>query len=80
VDILRTTSEAEVALVLKEMAPGEWAGSLRAKGAVDVRAAAVRLGGGGHRLAAGFTTTGTAAEVVAAVRETLREPVPHVTS
>ncbi len=80
VDVLRTTSEAEVALVLKERAPGEWSGSLRAKGAVDVRAAAVRLGGGGHRLAAGFTSRGTAVEVLTAVRETLREPVPLVTS
>jgi phosphoesterase RecJ-like protein len=80
VDILRTTSEAEVALVIKEMAPGEWSGSLRAKSAVDVRVVAVGMGGGGHRLAAGFTTTGTAADVVARVREMLREcPVlaPH---
>lgn len=80
VDILRATTEAEVALVLKEMVPGRWSGSLRAKSAVDVRAAAVALGGGGHRLAAGFTTTGTVTEVVAAVRETLRNPVPLVTS
>jgi phosphoesterase RecJ-like protein len=80
VDILRTTSEAEVALVLKEMAPGEWSGSLRGRGAVDVRAAAALLGGGGHRLAAGFTRRGTAVAVADAVREALRNPVPLVTS
>lgn len=80
VDILRTTVEAEVALVLKEKAPGEWTGSLRAKSAVDVRAAAVGLGGGGHRLAAGFSATGTAAEVTERVRAMLRNPVPLVTS
>ena len=80
VDILRTTTEAEVALVIKEMAPGEWSGSLRAKSAVDVRAVAVGLGGGGHRLAAGFTTTGTAADIVDRVREMLRDPVPLVTT
>jgi len=73
VDILRTTSEAEVALVIKEMAPGEWSGSLRAKSVVDVRAVAVGLGGGGHRLAAGFTTAGTAADIVDRVREMLRQ-------
>jgi len=66
--------------VLKEMAPGCWSGSLRAAGVVDVRAAAERLGGGGHRLAAGFTATGTADEVLAEVRETLRNPVLLVTS
>jgi phosphoesterase RecJ-like protein len=80
VDVLRTTVEAEVALVLKEKAPGVWTGSLRAKSAVDVRAAAVGLGGGGHRLAAGFTATGTAADVTARVREMLRDPVPLVTT
>jgi phosphoesterase RecJ-like protein len=80
VDLLRATVEAEVALVIKEMAPGEWSGSLRAKSAVDVRAAAVGLGGGGHRLAAGFTASGTAEEVVGRVREMLRNPVSLVTS
>jgi phosphoesterase RecJ-like protein len=80
VDILRTTVEAEVALVLKEKAPGEWTGSLRAKSAVDVRAAAVGLGGGGHRLAAGFSASGTAAEITERVRAMLRNPVPLVTS
>ena len=79
-DILRTTVEAEVALVLKEKAPGEWTGSLRAKSAVDVRVAAVGLGGGGHRLAAGFSATGTAAEITERVRTMLRNPVPLVTS
>lgn len=80
VDILRTAVEAEVALVLKESSPGEWTASLRAKSAVDVRVAAVGLGGGGHRLAAGFSATGTADEVIARVRDMLREPVPLVTS
>lgn len=74
VDILRTTVEAEVALVLKELVAGEWTGSLRAKSVVDVRVAAVGLGGGGHRLAAGFSATGTAEEVVARVRDMLRDP------
>jgi phosphoesterase RecJ-like protein len=45
-----------------------------------VRVVAVGMGGGGHRLAAGFTTTGTAAEVVGRVRELLRDPVPLVTT
>jgi phosphoesterase RecJ-like protein len=80
VDILRTTAEAEVALVLKEMAPGEWSGSLRAKSAVDVRAVAAGLGGGGHRLAAGFTSVGTADEVTERVRAMLPKRAPHVTT
>ena len=47
---------------------------------MDVRAVAVGLGGGGHRLAAGFTTTGTAEDIVDRVREKLRDPVPLVTT
>jgi phosphoesterase RecJ-like protein len=79
VDVLRTAVEAEVALVLKESEPGVWTGSLRAKSAVDVRTVAVGLGGGGHRLAAGFTANGTAEEVTDRVRAMLRTGV-HVTT
>ncbi|HEX2130178.1 MAG TPA: DHH family phosphoesterase, partial [Actinophytocola sp.] len=52
VDIVRTTAEAEVAAVLKQSGPSTWVGSLRAAGAVDVRAVAAHFGGGGHTLAA----------------------------
>jgi len=51
----------------------EWAVSLRSKGAVDVSAVAVSLGGGGHRLAAGFTGYGSPGDVVVAVRERLEQ-------
>ncbi len=71
IDLVRTASEAEVAAVLKEAGPGRWSASLRAKQHLDVGAAATLLGGGGHRLAAGFTATGTADEVLAALRTAL---------
>lgn len=67
VDIVRTAREAEVCAVLKELRPGRWSVSLRAVGAVDVREIAVSRGGGGHRLAAGFTVIGTEEEAVAEV-------------
>jgi bifunctional oligoribonuclease and PAP phosphatase NrnA len=75
IDILRTTIEAEVAVVIKEVAEDRWSGSLRAVGAVDVSAAAAHLGGGGHRLAAGFTTSGTAEEIMNRLRAALEQPV-----
>ncbi|HZU48084.1 MAG TPA: bifunctional oligoribonuclease/PAP phosphatase NrnA, partial [Mycobacterium sp.] len=56
VDIVRTTQEAEVAAVLKEVAPQEWSVSMRAKAAVDLAAVASTFGGGGHKLAAGYST------------------------
>ncbi|WP_436501140.1 DHH family phosphoesterase [Actinokineospora sp. HUAS TT18] len=71
IDLLRATSEAEVAAVAKELDPGVWTVSLRAVGKVDVRAAAIRLGGGGHRLAAGFTAHGSAEDVLVAIKEAL---------
>jgi phosphoesterase RecJ-like protein len=70
-DVLRTAQEADVACLVKPVAEGRWAVSLRSRGGTDVSAVAVALGGGGHRLAAGFTGFGTAADVVAAVRKAL---------
>jgi phosphoesterase RecJ-like protein len=75
VDIVRTTAEAEVAAVLKETSSGQWTGSLRAVGTVDVQAVAEQFGGGGHRLAAGFSATGELEDVITKLREALRDPV-----
>jgi bifunctional oligoribonuclease and PAP phosphatase NrnA len=41
--------------------------SARSKGRADVGRACVALGGGGHRLAAGFTASGPASDVIAAL-------------
>jgi bifunctional oligoribonuclease and PAP phosphatase NrnA len=71
IDAVRCAAEADVSCVVKQVAPGEWAVSMRSKGAVDVRRVAVALGGGGHRLAAGFTGRGTVDEVVDAIRAQL---------
>jgi bifunctional oligoribonuclease and PAP phosphatase NrnA len=71
IDVVRRTDEADVAVVLKEDDNGCWQVSARSKGAADVGRACVALGGGGHRLAAGFTARGTAAEVMAALRDEL---------
>lgn len=71
VDVIGTVAEAEVAAVLKQIGAHRWATSLRSKGRVDVSAVAARLGGGGHRGAAGFTRDGTAAEVLADLRAAL---------
>jgi phosphoesterase RecJ-like protein len=68
VDILRTTAEADVSCLVKPAGPGQWSVSLRSRGGTDVGAVAVALGGGGHRLAAGFTEYGDVAAVLAAVR------------
>jgi bifunctional oligoribonuclease and PAP phosphatase NrnA len=71
IDPVRSVAEADVSIVVKELAEGEWAVSLRSKGAVDVSRVAVALGGGGHRLAAGFTGYGTPGDVIVAVSDHL---------
>jgi bifunctional oligoribonuclease and PAP phosphatase NrnA len=71
IDVVRRTDEADIAAVLKEDDDGRWQVSVRSKGTADVGRVCVALGGGGHALAAGFTGTGTADEVMSALREQL---------
>lgn len=71
IDAVRVVEEADVSCVFKQVAEREWSVSLRSKGGVDVARLAVGLGGGGHRLAAGFTGHGTLDEVVDSVRAAL---------
>jgi bifunctional oligoribonuclease and PAP phosphatase NrnA len=66
VDIVRTTQQAEVAAVFKEIEPAHWSVSMRAK-SLDLAAVASAFGGGGHRLAAGYSATGSVEDVVAAL-------------
>lgn len=56
IDLVRSAREADVAVVLKEDVDGSFRVSTRSRGATDVGVACVALGGGGHRLAAGFTS------------------------
>lgn len=55
IDVVRSVDVTEVAAVIKEDDQGYWRVSSRSKGAVDVGAVCTSLGGGGHRVAAGFT-------------------------
>ena len=71
VDIVRTTAQAEVAAVFKEIEPQHWSVSMRAKSSVDLAVVASSFGGGGHRLAAGYSAFGSAADVVKALESAL---------
>jgi len=70
VDVVRVTQQAEVAAVFKEIEPGHWSVSMRSK-SYDLATLASTFGGGGHRQAAGYSTTGSADDVVRALREAL---------
>ena len=71
VDIVRTTAQAEVAAVFKEIEPQHWTVSMRAKSVVDLSVVASSFGGGGHRLAAGYSAVGSADDVVKALTQAL---------
>lgn len=78
IDVLRMAAEAEVALVLKcDPSDGLYKVSTRSKGAVDVGAICTRLGGGGHRFAAGFTSYEGAERTLETMRWAL-ELAPHL--
>lgn len=70
VDIVRTTAQAEVAAVFKEIELSRWSVSMRAK-SFDLSVVASSFGGGGHRLAAGYSAVGEVDDVVAALRAAL---------
>ncbi len=70
VDIVRTTREAEVAAVFKEVEPQHWSVSMRSK-TVDLAGVASGFGGGGHTLAAGYSANGPIDDVVAALAAAL---------
>ncbi|OBF36685.1 phosphoesterase [Mycobacterium sp. ACS1612] len=66
VDIVRTTQQSEVAAVFKEIEPGHWSVSMRAK-SFNLAEIASAFGGGGHPHAAGYSATGSIDDVVRAL-------------
>jgi bifunctional oligoribonuclease and PAP phosphatase NrnA len=77
IDVLRTARDVDVAAVLKQQRDGRFKVSVRSRGGHDLSAVASAFGGGGHRLAAGYTSEhgpeGTIERLVAALRQA---PVP----
>jgi phosphoesterase RecJ-like protein len=63
IDLLRLPVEADTAVLVKRHDDGKVKVSLRSRGATDVGSLAASMGGGGHRLAAGFTFEGQPEDV-----------------
>lgn len=73
VDVVRSTAEADVACVLKGQDDGSWSVSLRSRGRTDVARVATALGGGGHVLAAGYSSYLDREKSIEALRAALSE-------
>jgi bifunctional oligoribonuclease and PAP phosphatase NrnA len=73
IDVIRTAREADVAAAIKQQRDGRFKVSLRSRGGTDLSAVSGAFGGGGHRLAAGYTSKvpleETVANLVAALTE-----------
>jgi phosphoesterase RecJ-like protein len=77
IDLVRTAREADVAAVVKQQRDGRFKVSLRSRGGHDVAAAAARFGGGGHRLASGYTSSQGLVATVESLKDALgAEPRP----
>jgi phosphoesterase RecJ-like protein len=72
IDVVRTAREADVAAVLKQQRDGRFKVSVRSRGGHDVASVASTFGGGGHRLAAGYTSKHGLAETVDRLKAALR--------
>jgi len=76
IDLVRTAREADVATIIRQQRDGRFKVSLRSRGGHDVAAAAARFGGGGHRLAAGFTSSKGLVATVESLKEALGAELP----
>jgi phosphoesterase RecJ-like protein len=73
IDVLRTAREADVVAVFKEQRDGGFKVSLRSRGKTDVAAVSARFGGGGHRLASGYTSKANLEETESTLVRALAE-------
>jgi len=71
IDVLRTAREADAAALIKQQRDGRFKVSVRSRGAHDLSSIAATFGGGGHRLAAGYTSEHGPAETIAQLRAAL---------
>jgi bifunctional oligoribonuclease and PAP phosphatase NrnA len=56
IDVIRTARDVDVAAVVKQQRDGRFKVSVRSRGGHDLSIIAAGFGGGGHRLAAGYTS------------------------
>jgi phosphoesterase RecJ-like protein len=72
IDVIRTAREADVAALVKQQRDGLFKVSMRSRGGHDLATVASGFGGGGHRLASGYTSVVGLAETVEQLTDALR--------
>jgi bifunctional oligoribonuclease and PAP phosphatase NrnA len=76
IDVLRATRDADTAAFVKQQRDGRFKVSVRSRGARDLSAVAAAFGGGGHRLAAGYTSEVGPAETIRRLRAAVMAGAP----
>lgn len=77
IDVIRTARDVDVAAIVKQQKDGRFKVSVRSRGGHDLAKVAAAFGGGGHRLAAGYTSAHGPAETAERLAKALRgEPLP----
>ncbi len=69
----RMIEDVDVSVMLRETEPLKWKASMRGKGRVNLALVASRLGGGGHKNAAGFKAEGSLENVKSRLIEVLKK-------
>jgi bifunctional oligoribonuclease and PAP phosphatase NrnA len=64
IDVIRTARDVDVAAIVKQQKDGRFKVSVRSRGQTDLAEVAAAFGGGGHRLAAGYTSAFGPAETI----------------
>lgn len=72
IDVVRLAREADVAALVKQQRDGRFKVSVRSRGGHDLSSVAAAFGGGGHRLAAGYTSEEGPARTIEGLIEALR--------
>jgi len=75
INYTRSIAGVEVGLLIREISPGVCKIGFRSKGEVDVASIAARLGGGGHKQAAGASVEGSLDQVTQRVVQMVREVI-----
>lgn len=71
IDTIRLAQEADTAVLCKVHEDGRVKVSMRSRGETDVGGLAAKMGGGGHRLAAGFTSGEPVEAVLSSIAEAI---------
>ena len=64
IDILRTIEGVKISIIFRELEEGSVKVHFRSKDGIDIQTLAHKLGGGGHRVAAGATVEGKAKKLI----------------